>query len=467
MQNRPVAVALVLIAVALCSCQHIPPQPLDIAAVRADLNTRLDRLADIEDYATSLSSESNQQVLDFNVDDSITLHEATLIALWYNGEARLVREEVWHALERARLAGLIDDPALSIVAGETQEDTITGIEKSLVLGGALSITIPVSGRRGATRTLRDTEFRTALLAAEETEWRATNQLRDAWFQWSATTEHITVLVSHLDWLNSVVTLTSDLAISGELDGIQAQFFAIEYSRLQASLTDLRSQAAIERLKCLSIMGLHPDADVRLMPELSDRPAASDSSTIPDTHPTLERLQTEYQVAEDALRLEIRKQYPDITITPGITDEESETEIRLGLGIPIPVWNANRLGIQEAIGHRHDAKIRVENGILRLTTELAIARQRLESSQQQWDHLAGETAGLIRKQVDQVQRLLDAGELDFLLLSGVLNQSLSLKRELIDVQLRRQLAHAAVRAATVPYQYTNVFEWENTREKTEH
>ena len=459
MQNRPLAVVLVLTAATLSACQHVPPQPLHLDAVRVELTERLRHLDAIEAYA---ESESNPSSTPFDVDDGLTLDEATLVALWYNAEARFAREEVEHALARLELAGQITDPELNLGVGQKQVDVGNRIDKSLILESGLKITIPISGRRAATRTLRASEYKLALLEAEEVEWDAATRLREAWYQWSASVDSVELLENHLDWVTSVASLTKELAQAGELNIVEARFFEIEQSRLTSALIRARGDQETKRLQCLRIMGLHPEAEVKLLPEPGFPIDSMPPVELASAHPTLSALQTEYQVAEDALQLEIRKQFPDLTISPGITDEENETSIRLGLGIPLPVWDANRLGIAEAIAHRHDVRIHVENEVHRLTADLAVSLQRAKRASAQRDHLAKETLPMLRDQIRQAEILLGAGELDITLLNGLLNQSITLKQELIDAHLEEQMALSAIRAATEPFAYSSVFEWENSQ-----
>ena len=466
MKNGPLAAVLMLITLALCSCQHVPPHPIHQPELRMEIENRLNRLDDVRAYAASLSESSSAQTDSFNLDDGLTLHEATLIALWYNGDARLAREEVVHARIRAELAGLLSDPQLGLTVGERQVDEGGPIDKALILGSRLSITIPVSGRRGSTRALRASEYQTALLAAEETEWRVAMELRQAYLEWAAAVDRVALLQDYLAELSTIAKLTRGLANAGELDIVEARFFEIEHSRLTASLMHEQELLTIRRLECLQIMGMHPDVDIQLIPEPWTVDTASDSEDVHEAHPVLVRLESEYAAAEDALRLEIRKQFPDITLSPGIMDEEDETSLQLGLGFPLPVWNANRLGIAEAVAHRHDIHILMENEMQRLISDLAVHRLQMQSARERWRHLNEETMVLLEQQADQAKSLLDSGELDMThineLLNGLLNQSLALKRELIDVRLHHQLTASAVLAATEPHGYESVLEWENTK-----
>ena len=48
----------------------------------------------------------------------------------------------------------------------------------------------------------------------------------------------------------------------------------------------------------------------------------------------------YRVAEDTLRLEVRKQFPDIVVGGGYGTEFNDSRAMFGVSVPIPVFNAN-------------------------------------------------------------------------------------------------------------------------------
>jgi len=63
---------------------------------------------------------------------------------------------------------------------------------------------------------------------------------------------------------------------------------------------------------------------------------------------------QYAAAEAGLQLEIAKQYPDITIGPGYTYEETHGFFTLGLSTIVPLFNRNQGPIAEAEARRKEA-----------------------------------------------------------------------------------------------------------------
>ena len=67
----------------------------------------------------------------------------------------------------------------------------------------------------------------------------------------------------------------------------------------------------------------------------------------------------YGVAEQALRLEVSKQYPDVTIGPGYTYDHGVKRLQLNLLLTLPLLNRNQGAIAEAEARRVEAGAKLE------------------------------------------------------------------------------------------------------------
>lgn len=63
---------------------------------------------------------------------------------------------------------------------------------------------------------------------------------------------------------------------------------------------------------------------------------------------------DYDLAENALRLEVAKQYPEIHLGPGYTWERGLTKLPFNLGLALPPWDMNRAAIAQAEAKRAEA-----------------------------------------------------------------------------------------------------------------
>ena len=374
----------------------------------------------------------------------------------------------WRADSAAALAataGRWDDPEVALAGGRKREsvdgavdpDRAGGrapasIERSWISATALSITLPISGRVAAERRARSAEHKEALLAAAEAEWRVLLALHEAWIRWEAATARLHLLDEHLELLEQFTAIAGALSEAGELEPGGARLFAIEQAQKKA----LRDRTQLEctglRAEILQQMGLVPGSPVSLLPDWTNptpmNPTGTEQAWVLH-HPSTARVRAAYAAAEARLRVELRKQYPDITFSPSYEDEGSESALVLGLGFPVPVWNANRPGIARARAERDIARARAEAMLESLLGAQAQAVARQEGARLRRERLATEAAQLVDRQMAEAQALLRIGEADAGLLFQALAQAFAIKLELLEASEEERLAAAKAAALVAP------------------
>ena len=474
------AVLMTAIVALATGCQHVPRVPLDLESYAAALAERPMEMTPVQAYAEALAKDRGQAVAEFDIADGVSLQEAEAIALTFNSTVRAARLEVEHAAAVAAASGRWDDPELGLVGGRkrveggsrTRELTVEpnldsptlasygfrqeverSIDKAWVRSASLSITLPISGRLAAERRAHEAGVEAALQRVAEAEWQTLLELRRAWLEWSAAEERTKLLERQMDTLAPFVEAADALRTVGELLSSDARLFAIEQGRLAGQLERTRHEVLALRSGIMRMLGLLPDAPLVLQPSLHIAEAIPAVDDLPGhvarSHPVVARLRAEYEVAEESLRVELRRQYPDLTISPLYTDERDETSLVLGLGFPVPVWNANRLGIAEAAAARDMARARLEHTFEAILSDIAGTQARWEGARAQRIRLAEEVAPMVDAQLKEMEKLLRIGELELPLLHQTLTQSLEIKSELLDAAVSEQLAAATVSAALAP------------------
>jgi len=448
-------VALVALATAaLSGCQTMAPRPLDLESGLQAWKSREIAPEPVLDYARSLAAARGASPAEVDA-DGLSLAAAEAVALWYNTELRVSRMEAGRAAALAGAAGRWEDPGLDLAGGRKREEEgpPAGIERSWIRAGSLSITIPLSGRTGAARRALTAEHEAALLATAEREWQILLALRHAWLGWSATVADRQLLDEHLDLAAQFSQIARALADGGELDPGSARMFYIEEARKQAQRDGVALDEAAGRIEILGILGLLPDAPVTLLPQLQMEtevvPAHLNYEQAALRHPSVARLRAAYAAAEAHLRVELRKQYPDITLSPGYLREGDETSITLGLGFPIPVWDGNRPGIADAAAQRDLARARGEGMLHSVINEVAQTEMRLAAARARRDGLAANAAPEVDRQMAEAQALLRAGEADAGMLFQAFTQAYEIKRELLEATLEEGLALAELEAFARP------------------
>ncbi|QOV90691.1 TolC family protein [Humisphaera borealis] len=401
-----------LTAALLAGCQSYRPTPLDLAAHGAAWQSRDPASPDVAAYARELASARAAEPA-FDPADGFSLNEAHVVALYFNPDVRAARLKARVPAASAAEAGRWQDPTLRIDA----ERIIQSVSHPWVIGGMLELTLPLSGTPGLERAKSlaqaDAAWTTALLE----EQRVLTDLDKAWLELHQLQRRSELIDGFVKDLDVFVKQAEQLQKAGEMSPLEAGLLKIERARKQAELRSLVARRTEQEIGVKSLMGLTPEAAVQLLPSL---PAAfADSGTTAQErrerlvalHPKLLHARQQYAVAERSLELEIRRQYPDLTLGGGFGRDEGTSRILGGLGIPIPIFNANRQAIAEATAERNAARAAAEAEYENLIAALARAEAALAASDVHRQVLERDVAPLIDQQLQSARDLGRLGNIN--------------------------------------------------------
>lgn len=418
--------------IALAGCQSYERVPLELADHRAALDARLAATEPISDFVERLSEAGNQVPERFDPNDGLSPAEGEVLALFYNPDLRLARLDAGVALATFETAGLWEDPQFGFDGAE-----ILSPSGPFEYGLTLSLTIPISGRLGVEKDRAGAAYEAELRRIVDAEWSTRAAVRSAWASWSAESERLRLLREVIGQVERISAITDRLETAGELTRVEARLLRAELVETRADVAEAVFAEARARVELLGLMGIPPDAPVVLLPAL---PPASIAETtganerLIEANTTLAVRRAEYQVAEETLRLEVRKQYPDITIGTGYGSEDNDDRLLLGVSIPIPILNANRAGIAEAKARREVARAAAETTFERLARELAMARATYDASRTQRDAFERDLVPMLDEQASEVEQLIDLGEVNTLLLLETVTRRFEAKSRLLDLRL---------------------------------
>jgi outer membrane protein TolC len=418
--------------IALAGCQSYERLPLELANHRAALDARLVATEPISDFVERLSEAGNQVPERFDPNDGLSTAEGEVLALFYNPDLRLARLDAGVALATFETAGLWEDPQFGFDGAE-----ILSPSGPFEYGLTLSLTIPISGRLGVEKDRAGAAYEAELRRIVDAEWSTRAAVRSAWASWSAESERLRLLREVIGQVERISAITDRLETAGELTRVEARLLRAELVETRADVAEAVFAEARARVELLGLMGIPPDAPVVLLPALPPASIAEIADAIErliEANTTLAVRRAEYQVAEETLRLEVRKQYPDITIGTGYGSEDNDDRLLLGVSIPIPILNANRAGIAEAKARREVARAAAETTFERLTRELSMARAAYDASRTQRDAFERDLVPMLDEQASEVEQLIDLGEVNTLLLLETVTRRFEAKSRLLDLRL---------------------------------
>lgn len=424
---RALAVSLVLF---VSGCQTYQPKALSSSTHKEQWTARQASSESVRKFAQQLG-ETASSGGPFDTSDGLSLNEGKTVALVFNPDLRVARLRAGVAEATAEYAGLWDDPELSIDV----LNITSSVPDPWVVGSALAFTIPVSGRLGVEKARAEAAMYAELERVAEAEWKVLKDVADGWLSWSAQGHQLQQTETILKELESVIGSTSRLAEEGELPKTEAALFTIERASRQAERDRLRGEIEESEQQLRSLMGLSPKASLRMVSTLSAGAVTLGKGEPNEAHPTLARLRGEYEVAEQTLKREIKKQYPDITFGPQGESDEGQSRIGFVGAIPLPVLNSNKGGIAEARAEREVARAVYETEIEKMVGRLAALRARLAAINNRRSTINKTLVPLVDRQVADAEQLLSLGEGGSLVLLESLLRSYQAKLQLVDIQLQ--------------------------------
>ena len=433
MHPRPRALgtaALALAALGLPACESYQKAPLDLPAHREAWARRALDAEPPAAFAQRLRQAGQPAPDRFDLADGLTPAEGEVLALLYNPTLRVARLQAGVARAQADHAGRWQDPEFGFDAAE-----ILSPAGVFQYGARLSLTLPVSGRLAAERDRAGAEHEAALRRVVDQEWALRAEVRRAWGAWLTARRAVHLHREALQRVSTLDEIAGRLVEAGEVTRIEGRMFHVEHSGRRVELARAVLHERNTRRKVLGLMGLPPDAAVELVgssPELGGALPELPEDVLISRNTALAVHRAEYHAAEQALRVEVREQYPDITIGGGYGSEDRDDRLLLGFSLPVPILNANRGGIAAARAQREVARAAAEGAFEALAHELAWALAELESAAAVREAYEREVVPLLGEQRDEIDRLSGLGALDTLIVLEAVSREVEAKQRLLEL-----------------------------------
>ena len=275
--------------------------------------------------------------------------DACRIGLLLNPDLNRARLTYARSTEAAKYAGLWDDPSLS---GSLERVLQGGFFNHSI---APSLSIPVTGSKSLARQVAE-QYR------EADYWQMRDKERVFLTELNALCNEVLVTHAKLELMRGRLAQARDeqrrvekLQALGEVPFADMQVVNTRLSDLVKDEQELSNRHLEVHQRLTRMLGLHPAAAaVELAAELPaalpGKVAAPSAENLLN-HPALLAENAAVGADELELRLEIRRQFPDISLEPGFTREDKTNRAGIGIGFTLPVWNRNRAAIHAAQADR--------------------------------------------------------------------------------------------------------------------
>ena len=386
---RPIGANLAL-AIALAGCATYTPQPPDLAALPAKVAAA--RLPEREVWTTAdllaASLASNPQVQD------AAAHYRSLVAA-------------------ARTARTPPPPTLTLTAEYSKD---AGGTSPWLLAGLTDIPLDLGGRRSSRVATADLGALQALYDYGEAVWTVRMAIARARIERTEADQVIAAAERLVALRRDRVARLSHRVEAGEDARIIALLAQTDLVAAERRLADVHAQRAQAEAALAKALGVEPAVAQALKLAPSDAPSIPSTLSAQRREAALNRrdvlrVVTDYDIAEQALRLEVAKQYPAVSIGPGYTWERGVTKLPFNLNLALPPRDLNRSAIAEAEAKRAEAGRKLETTQANVLGAVDLAGAALAAADANRARALAQDIPVARRTAASAQASLAAGETD--------------------------------------------------------
>ncbi|HOY69243.1 MAG TPA: TolC family protein [Methylotenera sp.] len=438
MPTKPLwAIGLYLLAGALASCATEPyqSQPLTPQASLTRIKEQNPNSADFHAYLIKQGYKSSELPI-----ATWGLRELTLCALFYHAKLDVAKAQYGLALAAIDSAGIQQPPS---IGGHVSHSNQKNDDLSPWAFG-LQVDIPIQTTNKRAIKVEEAQHlaEAARLDIADTAWQIRLAIATDLLQLHENTANIAQLNNMLASHEKIINMLQKRVAAGLNSNTDLSNYKLAQQQLQFSLTTAQAKTAEIRARLAADCGLSVEKLNQLNIQTLDLDAAlKQQQSVLSNMMTSEALQeitllnridirsalAKYAAAESKIKLEIAKQTPDISLSPGLAFEFGDTIWSLGINALLSFAQKNKTMIAETKQLREIEAAQFEAlqtqtlaNLAQVQTQYQAANETL-TAQRQW--LAAQTA-----QHEKQQKQFDAGLIDRLAFTqSGLNQQLALQQ----------------------------------------
>ena len=372
-------------------CVRYHAEPLDPAKSAARLESR--RLDDAG-LRKFMEQNAGHQLTEWPPEEW-NLADLTLVAFYYHPDLAVARAQWLAAAAGVKTAGARPNPSLSF--DPSYDTQIPGNYSPWLLPVTLDIPIETAGKRGKRIAEAEQASESARFSFISAAWQIRSGVRSSLQDYRVAGRRAQMLQQTLATQKKIVDLMQQRFEAGQIARPELTVAQIALGHTQLDLSDAVTAEADARSHLAQALGLSQAAleGVRFkrtaeMPETDLTTKEARDMALKSRADVLGAL-ADYAVAEDDLKLQIAKQYPDLHLGPGYAwnnGNAGDDQWVLGATLEIPILDQNAGPIAEAQANRKLAaakfvalQAQIIGEIDRAVGELRVARQELRTGNQ--------------------------------------------------------------------------------------
>lgn len=444
---RTLVISALSVSLIACGFQTYLPKPIKPRETKNRYEQQTPRSEAFNDYLIEQNyPQSSLPIQNWG------LKELSYSALFFHPDLDLARSE-WRAAQSSEItASERIDPKISASAGKNTKNNIDTSPWTYSLG--IEIGIITAGKREARIDRAANLSEAARINIAQTAWQVRSRLAKSLLEYTYSIQQTTILQKEVDLRMAIVEILQkrvDAGIASTIDLNNArialqraqQNLISEQSKIPGLYAALASDAglSVESFKSLnlnlSLLNQTPTSSLKIEDKLQEEALLNRL----DLRSALAR----YQAAESKLRLEIARQYPDLTLGPSYTYDQGDKIWSLGVGSIITLLNKNRGLIAEANALRDVQAAQFNVTQARVISELNQAKATYITS---FNALSGADNLVLTQQArtQQTEQQFNAGIADRLMLTSTQLENVIAEQSRLIIRYKFQLASIALEDA---------------------
>jgi len=379
------------------------------------------------------------------------LHDLTLAAFYYSPALDVARAQWAVARGGVITAGGRPNPSVSGGTGYNAT-TPRGEVTPWIPEASLDLPIEVAGKRGIRVAAARQRSDAARLNLVSAAWDVRSRVRQAFIALYVARQTDSLLALQRQVRTESLAILESRRAAGEASPTEVTRGRVALAESQVAALDAAQAAVKARTELADALGV-PPAALDSLP-LDFRELARVQIGVPDREARLQALLhrsdvlaslSDYEASQRDLQLEVRKQYPDISLGPGYQLDQTDIKWTLLVSFTLPLLNRNQGPIAEAAARREEAGARflaLQSKVL-AEVEGAVASARAAVSQVQ---AADTLLDALGRQESTARAAFDVGEISRLDLLGLQAEAVATALARLDALSRAQTAVGALEDA---------------------
>lgn len=297
--------------------------------------------------------ETSEKAL--NAFPQLTFADAQTLGLAFNPELNRARIRLAKSRDVEKQSGWWEDPSVSF---DLKRVLNTGSQPWAYTPG-LGLSVPVTGLPGLAEEIAAHYTEADYWTLVQAEFDFRSELADLWIDYAVVAAKLKLTEDYLKKVSEEKSRLEKLFAIGEISAGEMQKESDRYNSVILEKRALDSAAVELRSRIVRQLGLAPRIalPLKISAELPETVPAPVESPAPEQLAELPKIRAAlaaYSASETALKTEIRRQYPELSLGAGYEidgNDSFEDSLTLGIGFNLPLWNRNRAGIAAAKGER--------------------------------------------------------------------------------------------------------------------